>query len=232
MQPRSYFSSESTPRKETSSWKEPTRPRFERPTNVGLPERPQGLPERPTNVGLPERPQERFSLERPSLERSERPNERSNERPQNRFAKPAIEPGVHEFPELPRKKVQTNVPQQTVVQQKPLGRVTYAALASTWAEQVKENEEKAKRAAEKEAELARVQVKLNEIKLVASTLLRKKHDSDDDKEVDIGCYTSDHSDQAESSDPDEEVIEEEEEVDVEEDPDAFWTQRKHKGDMY
>jgi len=223
MQPRSYFSSESTPRKETSSWKEPTRPRFERP---------QGLPERPTNVGLPERPlqerpQERSSLERPSLERSERPNERPNERPQNRFTKPVIEPGVHDFPELPRKKVQTNV-----IQQKPLGRVTYAALASTWAEQVKENEEKAKRAAEKEAELARVQVKLNEIKLVASTLLRKKHDSDDDKEVDIGCYTSDHSDQAESSDPDEEVIEEEEEVDVEEDPDAFWTQRKHKGDMY
>ena len=155
------------------------------------------------------------------MERSERPNERPLQE-KNRFAKPA-----DEFPELPRKKVQQNA-----VQQKPLGRVTYAALASTWAEQVKENEEKAKRAAEKEAELARVQVKLNEIKLVASTLLRKKHDSDDDKEVDIGCYTSDHSDQAESSDPDEEVIEEEEEVDVEEDPDAFWTQRKHKGDMY
>jgi hypothetical protein len=223
MQPRSYFSSESTSK--NSSWKEPTRPRFERP---------QGLPERP----LQERPlQERPSLEKPSLERSERPNERPNERPherpnerpQNRFAKPVLEPGVNEFPELPRKKADLK---QTVVQQKPLGRVTYAALASTWAEQVKENEEKAKRAVEKEAELARVQLKLNEIKLVASTLLRKKNDSDDDKEVDIGCYTSDHSDQAESSDPDEEVIEEEEEVDVEEDPDAFWTQRKHKGDMY
>jgi hypothetical protein len=118
----------------------------------------------------------------------------------------------------------------------PKGRMTYASLAANWAEQVKENEEKARKLAEEEAEKKRIQDKINEVKIVAiskGVLPKRKSDSDDDKEIDIGCANSDHSSYSDGPDnydvdiPDE--SEEEEEV---EDPDAFWTQRKNRNDMY
>jgi hypothetical protein len=134
---------------------------------------------------------------------------------------------LNDYPALPRK---TPVPTATPMK----GRVTYAALASNWAEQVKENEEKAKKAAEEEEVLRQIREKKNEPNVVVRQqfVAKKKADSDDDLEVDIGCHESDHSDVVESSDPEEEVVEEEEEEEVVEDPDAFWTQKKHKGDMW
>lgn len=135
---------------------------------------------------------------------------------------------LNDYPALPRKN-------GAVVTAAPIkGRVTYAALASNWAEQVKENEEKAKKAAEEEEVLRQIREKKNEPNVVVRQqfVAKKKADSDDDLEVDIGCHESDHSDVVESSDPEEEVVEEEEEEEVVEDPDAFWTQKKHKGDMW
>lgn len=149
-----------------------------------------------------------------------------------------------DFPALPMKRAPTRKPHPESFRQEPLrqeplrqpiGRVTYAALASNWAEQVKENEEKAKKAAEEDAILQQIRQKANELKLVPirqSLVAKKKSDSDDEVQVDIGCNVSDHSDPHESSDPDEDLPEEEEEEEPEEDPDAFWTQRKHKNDMY
>ena len=149
-----------------------------------------------------------------------------------------------DFPALPMKRAPTRKPHPESFRQEPLrqeplrqpiGRVTYAALASNWAEQVKENEEKAKKAAEEDAILQQIRQKTNELKLVPirqSLVAKKKSDSDDEVQVDIGCNVSDHSDPHESSDPDEDLPEEEEEEEPEEDPDAFWTQRKHKNDMY
>jgi len=149
-----------------------------------------------------------------------------------------------DFPALPMKRAPTRQPHPESVRhenirnepiRQPIGRVTYAALASNWAEQVKENEEKAKKAAEEDAILQQIRQKANDLKLVPvrqSLVAKKKSDSDDEVQVDIGCNISDHSDPHESSDPDEDLPEEEEEEEPEEDPDAFWTQRKHKNDMY
>ena len=136
-----------------------------------------------------------------------------------------------EFPALPRSKSQPlkKAPEPTVQR-----RQTYAELASTWAEQVKANEDKAKKEAEEEADRKRWRAKEAEVKVIArqAFVAKKKTDSDDDVEIDIGCHESDHSEQAAPSDPEDDYVEEEEEEFVEEDPDAFWTQRKHKGDMY
>ena len=136
-----------------------------------------------------------------------------------------------EFPALPRSKSQPfkKAPEPTVQR-----RQTYAELASTWAEQVKANEDKAKKEAEEEADRKRWRVKEAEVKVITrqAFVAKKKTDSDDEVEIDIGCHQSDHSDQCDPSDPEEDVVEEEEEEFVEEDPDAFWTQRKNKGDMW
>lgn len=115
------------------------------------------------------------------------------------------------------------------------GRATYASLASNWAEQTKANEEKAKKEAEDELIKSQVRKKANEVKVIPvrhSVVKKKRSDSDDDKEIDIGCHVSDHSEHSDPSDYADEIIDDEEEEEVEEDPDAFWTQRKHKGDMY
>jgi hypothetical protein len=115
------------------------------------------------------------------------------------------------------------------------GRATYASLASNWAEQTKANEEKAKKEAEDELIKSQLRKKANEVKVIPvrhSVVKKKRPDSDDDKELDIGCHVSDHSEHSDPSDYADEIIDDEEEEEVEEDPDAFWTQRKHKGDMY
>ena len=101
------------------------------------------------------------------------------------------------------------------------GRFTYAQLASAWKEESTE-------VTKEKPQVYKPVVK----KVISAMITKKKADSDDDLEVDIGCHVSDHSDQADPSDPEEEEVEEEEEEEVEEDPDAFWTQRKHKGDIY
>ena len=137
---------------------------------------------------------------------------------------------LDDFPSLPQKK-----PQQQS-QQQPKGRMTYASLAANWAEQVKENEEKAKKAAEEEEEKRRLQAKLNEVKIVKvskGVIPKKRTDSDDDKECDIGCHESDKSSYSEGPDNyDVDVDAETEEEEEEEDPDAFWTQRKNRNELY
>ena len=149
---------------------------------------------------------------------------------------------LDDFPSLPQNKQPQNKQQQQPQHQQPQqsqqpnGRMTYAALAANWAEQVKENEEKAKKVAEEEEENRLKQEKLNEIKILTVTqgLVPKKHtDSDDDIECDIGCHVSNHSSDLDNPDNYEvdADIESEEEEEVE-DPDAFWTQRKNRNDLY
>ena len=137
---------------------------------------------------------------------------------------------LDDFPSLPQKK-----PQQQS-QQQPKGRITYASLAANWAEQVKENEEKAKKAAEEEEEKRRLQAKLNEVKIVKvskGVIPKKRTDSDDDKECDIGCHVSDNSSYSDGPDNyDVDADAESEEEEEEEDPDAFWTQRKNRNELY
>jgi hypothetical protein len=136
---------------------------------------------------------------------------------------------MEEFPSLSKKSVGASPAF-------PKGRMTYASLASNWAEQVKENEEKARKLAEEEAEKKRIQDKINEVKIVAvskGVLPKRKSDSDDDKDIDIGCANSDHSSYSDGPDNyDIDVPEESEEEEEVEDPDAFWTQRKNKNDIY
>ena len=135
---------------------------------------------------------------------------------------------LDDFPSLPQKK-----PQQQS-QQQPKGRITYASLAANWAEQVKENEEKAKKAAEEEEEKRRLQAKLNEVKIVKvskGVIPKKRTDSDDDKECDIGCHESDKSSYSEGPD-NYDVDADAESEEEEEDPDAFWTQRKNRNELY
>ena len=146
-----------------------------------------------------------------------------------------------EYPALPKKSnaganasaaAKASQPQP---QPQPVGRATYASLASNWAEQVKINEEKAKKAAEEEEIKTQLRKKANEVRVIPvrkSVVEKKRSDSDDDKELDIGCHVSDHSEHSDPSDYADDVVEDEDEEEVEEDPDAFWTQRKHKGDMY
>jgi hypothetical protein len=140
---------------------------------------------------------------------------------------------LDDFPSLPQKKPQQQPQQQ---QQQPKGRMTYASLAANWAEQVKENEEKAKKAAEEEEEKRRLQEKLNEVKIVKvskGVIPKKRTDSDDDKECDIGCHVSDNSSYSDGPDNyDVDVDAESEQEEEEEDPDAFWTQRKNRNELY
>jgi hypothetical protein len=137
---------------------------------------------------------------------------------------------MQDFPELPRKSFVNAKPfapvAPPVAQVVPpvaqvKGRFTYAQLASAWKEESTE-------VTKEKPQVYKPVVK----KVISAMITKKKADSDDDLEVDIGCHVSDHSDQADPSDPEEEEVEEEEEEEVEEDPDAFWTQRKHKGDIY
>ena len=135
---------------------------------------------------------------------------------------------LEEFPSLSKKSVTSPA--------FPKGRMTYASLAANWAEQVKENEEKARKLAEEEAEKKRIQNKINEVKIVTVSkglLPKRKSDSDDDKDIDIGCAISDHSSYSDGPDNyDVDVPEESEEEEEVEDPDAFWTQRKNRNDIY
>jgi hypothetical protein len=152
----------------------------------------------------------------------------------NNLATQANKMQLDDFPSLPQKKPQQQQQQQT--QQQPKGRMTYASLAANWAEQVKENEEKAKKAAEEEEEKKRMQEKLNEVKIVKvskGVIPKKRTDSDDDKECDIGCHVSDNSSYSDGPDNyDVDVDAESEEEEEEEDPDAFWTQRKNRNELY
>ena len=138
---------------------------------------------------------------------------------------------LEEFPSLSKKSTAS-----TASTAFPKGRMTYASLAANWAEQVKENEEKARKLAEEEAEKKRIQDKMNEVKIVAvskGVLPKRKSDSDDDKDIDIGCANSDHSSYSDGPDNyDVDVPEESEEEEEVEDPDAFWTQRKNRNDIY
>jgi hypothetical protein len=137
---------------------------------------------------------------------------------------------LEEFPSLSKKST------ASTASSFPKGRMTYASLAANWAEQVKENEEKARKLAEEEAEKKRIQDKMNEVKIVAvskGVLPKRKSDSDDDKDIDIGCANSDHSSYSDGPDNyDVDVPEESEEEEEVEDPDAFWTQRKNRNDIY
>ena len=137
---------------------------------------------------------------------------------------------LEEFPSLSKKST------ASTASPLPKGRMTYASLAANWAEQVKENEEKARKLAEEEAEKKRIQDKMNEVKIVAvskGVLPKRKSDSDDDKDIDIGCANSDHSSYSDGPDNyDVDVPEESEEEEEVEDPDAFWTQRKNRNDIY
>ena len=148
----------------------------------------------------------------------------------NNLATQANKMQLDDFPSLPQKKPQQQQPQQ------PKGRMTYASLAANWAEQVKENEEKAKKAAEEEEEKRRLQEKLNEVKIVKvskGVIPKKRTDSDDDKECDIGCHVSDNSSYSDGPDNyDVDVDAESEQEEEEEDHDAFWTQRKNRNELY
>jgi hypothetical protein len=134
---------------------------------------------------------------------------------------------LDDFPALPTRKAVTLQPQ-------PVARATYASLASNWAEKAKENEEKEKAKKEAEDALKKRQAK-TDVKIIPvrqSVVAKKRVDSDDEVELDIGCHVSDKSEYSDPSEVEYEVEEEEEEEEEEEDPDAFWTQRKHKGDIY
>jgi hypothetical protein len=136
---------------------------------------------------------------------------------------------VEEFPALPTRKTGNSVaaPQHT-------SKTSYASLASNWAEKAKENEEKEKAKKEAEAALNKRNAKTN-MKLIPirhSVIGKKRTDSDDEVELDIGCNRREVLEDLDPYDVEYEVEEEEVEEEVEEDPDAFWTQRKHKGDIY
>ena len=134
---------------------------------------------------------------------------------------------LDDFPALPTRKAVTLQPQ-------PVARATYASLASNWAEKAKENEEKEKAKKEAEDALKKRQAK-TDVKIIPvrqSVVAKKRKDSDDEVELDIGCHVSDKSEYSDPSEVEYDVEEEEEEEEEEEDPDAFWTQRKHKGDIY
>ena len=135
---------------------------------------------------------------------------------------------VEDFPALPTKKAVNSV-----VQPQTTGRATYASLASNWVEKAKENEEKEK--AKKEAEdAAKRQQEKTDMKVIPvrqGFVAKKRKDSDDEVELDIGCHVSDESEHSDPSEVEYDVEDDEEEEEEEEDPDAFWTQRKHKGDI-
>jgi hypothetical protein len=136
---------------------------------------------------------------------------------------------LDDFPALPLKKAV-----QPVATPQPIARATYASLASNWAEKAKENEEKEKAKKDAEDELKKRQAKTDRkvIPLRQSVVAKKRKDSDDDIELDIGCHVSDESEHSDPSEVEYEVEDDEEEEEEEEDPDAFWTQRKHNGDIY
>ena len=136
---------------------------------------------------------------------------------------------VEDFPTLPTKKAGN-----PVAQPQTAGRATYASLASNWAEKAKENEEKekAKKEAEEAAKRRQAKTDVKVIPVRQSVVAKKRVDSDDDIELDIGCHVSDESEHSDPSEVEYEVEDDEEEEEEEEDPDAFWTQRKHKGDIY
>lgn len=181
--------------------------------------------------------------ERPDrFERQERPErfqrQERHEKPHDRYIAAKTEPVLDEFPSLARKPAlgaaaAKVVPEPGAI---PKGRMTYASLAANWAEQVKEKEEKARKEAEEEADRQRVIAKLNEVKIVKvkkGVIAKKRTDSDDDKEIDIGCHTSDHSEYSDGPDNyDVTVDAESESEEEEEDPDAFWTQRKNRNEIY
>ena len=135
---------------------------------------------------------------------------------------------LDDFPALPTKKpitVNNNAPSVN-------GRASYASLASNWAEKAKENEEKAKKEAEDEMKKRKAKMDMKVIPIRQSLVAKKRKDSDDDLELDIGCYTNNEVELSDPSEVEYELEEEDDDDEVEEDPDAFWTQRKHKGDMY
>jgi hypothetical protein len=188
-------------------------------------------------------------------EKQERPERfQRQEKPHDRYIAAKTEPIiVDDFPSLARKPVKASsvaassaassaVSVVSAAAAKvepgaiPKGRMTYASLAANWAEQVKEKEEKARKEAEEEAERQRVIAKLNEVKIVRvgkGVIAKKRVDSDDDKEVDIGCHTSDHSEYSDGPDNYDVIVDaESESEEEEEDPDAFWTQRKNRNEIY
>ena len=138
---------------------------------------------------------------------------------------------VEDFPALPTRKAVIPQPQS---QPQPTVRATYASLASNWTEKAKENEEKEKAKKEAEDELNKRQAKTDRkvIPMRQSVVAKKRKDSDDDVELDIGCHVSDESEHSDPSEVEYEVEDDEDDEEEEEDPDAFWTQRKHKGDIY
>lgn len=141
---------------------------------------------------------------------------------------PALSKKVEDFPALSKKVV------NPVAQPQSTGRATYASLASNWVEKAKENEEKEKAKKETEEAVKRRQAK-TDVKVIPvrqALVAKKRKDSEDDVELDIGCHVSDESEHSDPSEVEYDVEDDDEEEEEEEDPDAFWTQRKHKGDMY
>jgi len=149
-----------------------------------------------------------------------------------------------EFPSLSKPKLVRAVTDAAQVTQaaqvQVTNRPTFAQLASEWTKKVQEQQ--AKEAAEAKAleeDLKRVRElkekeerdRLKALSMgLSSVNVNKKHDSDDDKEFDIGCHVSHGSDESYQS-YDEQVCEEEDEEEEEEDEDAYWENRRNKNEL-
>jgi hypothetical protein len=111
---------------------------------------------------------------------------------------------------------------------------SFSELSKEWARKKKEEEENAKQEAEKEAERLRNKKEMEEsIKLGTSMLYikTKKNESDDEKELDIGCHVSDDSldDEPYASD---DFDDQEEDDGGDEQYDVGWNDRRHRDDLY
>ena len=111
---------------------------------------------------------------------------------------------------------------------------SFSELSKEWVRKKKEEEENAKQEAEKEAERLRNKKEMEEsIKLGTSMLYikTKKNESDDEKELDIGCHVSDDSldDEPYASD---DFDDQEEDDGGDEQYDVGWNDRRHRDDLY
>jgi len=152
---------------------------------------------------------------------------------------------LDDFPAMVSKKavVAVQVPVQVTQVAKPFVKQNFAELTKEWARKQKEDEAKAKEEAEKEAELARLKrLRDEEMEKEARLLVKvkttlyvdskKKPDSDDEKELDIGCHVSDVPSDEDHYISDDATYDEEEEEYDEERGDEGWNGRKHRDDLY
>jgi len=120
----------------------------------------------------------------------------------------------------------------------PLSKPTFAQLATEWTKQIQD--EKAEQEAAAIAEAKRLAEEqrdkdnglMERIKRI--NLVKKKNQKQDTKQLDIGCASSDHSENEAYNSQDDLTYEEEEEEEdnEEEDGDALWNYRRNKNEMY